>query len=225
MTASKMYSLVAVVFVATVAGSWALHQHLRRPDPYDPRNQPIPIKETVQSDLAGTGTDGKPASFIEASRGKVTVCAYLWTACPEGCANVFLTMRELRDFFAGRKDLQFINVAVLPDLDPPEKLREFAVSQGVKPEDPWLMLSGFPRETAWDFMHQQLGFNPTPPPTFKEDSPECCRRCEHDLRIVLIDRQARVRGHYQVNDPVEETRAFFRAKLFGDTGRLLDGGD
>lgn len=85
-------------------------------------------------------------------------------------------------------------------------------------------MSGYARETAWDFMHEQLKLEPTreTPPDQRLSS---CDFCEHDLRIVLIDRQSRVRGLYPVMSPDAKTRDFYREKLIRDTGRLLDGTD
>jgi hypothetical protein len=45
---------------------------------------------------------------------------------------------------------------------------------------------------------------------------------EHDLRIVLIDRQSRVRGYYSVFHPEPEIAALMCERLFKDTERLLN---
>ncbi len=217
--------LAALVAALTIAGSWALHRHFSRPDPFDHASLPIPVRQSVSSDLQGINQHGLPASFSAATRGRIAVCAYLWTGCPDGCANVFGTMRQMRDFFSDHPDLQFVSVAVLPEIDPPVQLAQFAYASGLSPSDPWLFLSGFPQTSAWDFMHHQLGLSLTIAPAPNPGDPPCCRRCDHDLRIVLLDRQQRVRGHYEVNAAIPEKREFFRAKLFGDTARLLAGPD
>lgn len=212
---------LALVAASAISGSVMLHRHLKRLGSFSVQPQPIPVKNKLTGDLQGISPSGDTLSFRESTLGKVTVCAYLWTSCPEGCANVFLTMKELREFFAAAPGLQLVSVAVLPDLDPPRRLAEFAASQGITESSGWLFLSGFSRQSAWTFMHEQLLLNPTTVPTFTDESPPCCRRCDHDLRVVLIDRAQRVRGLYPVHDPSPDTREFFRAKLFGDVSRLV----
>ena len=221
MKPNVLLTVLALVLGSAITGSTMLHRHLKRPDPFDAKAPPIPVKRRLSGDLHGISPSGATLSFSENTAGKVTVCAYLWTSCPEGCANVFLTMKELREFFAADPGLQLVSVAVLPDLDPPHRLAEFALSQGIKDSPAWLFFSGFSRQAAWTFMHEQLLLNPTTVPTFTEESPPCCRRCDHDLRVVLIDRQQRVRGLYPGHDPAPDIREFFRAKLFGDVSRLL----
>ena len=223
MSPLRMYTGIAVIAALTAFSSWSLFRKFQRPDPYQPGNQPLPVTATITGELTGTGLDGKPVQFSQ-TRGKVSVCSYLFTKCPHGCSMVFTVMRELRDLYGTRDDFQLASVAVLPDQDPPEFLKAFAESQGVKSTDPWIFMSGYARETAWDFMHEQLKLEPTreTPPDQRLSS---CDFCEHDLRIGLIDRQSRVRGLYPVMSPDAKTRDFYREKLIRDTGRLLDGAD
>lgn len=217
----KIYAGVAVIAALTARASWSMWQGLRRPDPYAPENQPIPVKQPVTADLSGTNAEGLPAAF-SAVRGKVSACSYLFTKCPHGCAIVFGAMRELRDNFGSNPDFHLASIAVLPDLDTPDVIQNFATSQGVKKTDPWLFLTGFPRQTVWDFMQHQLMMDPTRETPVKERL-SSCDYCEHDLRIVLIDRQSRVRGHYAVMQADPATRKFITEKLINDTRRLLEG--
>jgi hypothetical protein len=45
---------------------------------------------------------------------------------------------------------------------------------------------------------------------------------EHDLRLVLVDRQGRVRGYYSVFHPQPEIAQIMTEKLGRDVQRLLD---
>jgi cytochrome oxidase Cu insertion factor (SCO1/SenC/PrrC family) len=222
MSPLKIYTGVAIIAAVTAYGGWSLRGRFAVPDRYAPQNQPIPVKGIIADDLTGVDSGGRPVSFQEAAKGRVTACSYLFTKCPHGCAIVFTAMRDLRDRYGSHPDFQLASVAVLPDRDSPEILREFAVSQGVRPEDRWLLLSGFERQPCWDFMHRQLKLEPT-----RETPPEerlsTCDFCEHDLRIVLIDRRSQIRGHYAVMQLNEKDRSFMIAKLIADAGRLLDG--
>lgn len=223
MSALKIYSGVAVIAALMGYTSWSMFHQFQRPDRYRPENQELPVSATISGDLTGTGTDGKPVSFSK-FKGKVAVCSYLFTQCPHGCSQVFTVMRDLRDLYGTHPDFHLASIAVLPDKDPPEFLKAFAISQGVKEDDPWTFMSGYERETAWNFMHEQLRLEQTreTPPDQRLSS---CDFCEHDLRIVLIDRHSQVRGYYQVMNPDAKARDFYKEKLIGDVRRLLDSGE
>lgn len=223
MSPLKIYSGVAIIAALTAWGAWSARNRFRLPDPYAPEHQPIPVKSAITADLAGTDAAGQPASFA-AVKGKVCACSYLFTRCPHGCAIVFGAMRELRDRFGSHPDFHLASLAVLPDMDSPGVLREFAVSQGVNTSDPWLLLTGFTRASVWQFTETQLGMTPTRE-TPSGERLSSCDYCEHDLRIVLIDRQSRIRGHYAVMQTNEKDRAFMLEKLINDTRRLLEDKD
>ncbi len=214
----RLYAAVAGIALAVAGGSWFFrHKLLAQPGR---STAALPVLGTVEGDLRGTDAAGSAISFSE-SKGHVTACSYLFTKCPHGCSQVFTVMRELRDTFGQRPDFRLASVAVLPDLDPPSFLKDFAASQGVAPDDPWTFLSGTQRQTVWSFMHTGLGLEMT------RETPEGerlsqCDYCEHDLRIVLIDRHQRIRGYYQVMNPNTEARELIKTRLFQDTRLLLD---
>ena len=139
-----------------------------------------------------------------------------------GCAEVFGVMRKLNEKFGTNPDFHLASIAVVPDLDPPDYLKIFAQSQGVADSSPWTFMSGHVRQQGWDFMHQELKLEPTREiPELDRRSP--CDICEHDLRIVLIDRQSQIRGYYQVSVPDKETRELMQEKILNDVQRLLEG--
>ena len=59
--------LAALVAALTITGSWALHRHFSRPDPFDHASLPIPVRQSVSSDLSGLNQDGLPATFSAAT--------------------------------------------------------------------------------------------------------------------------------------------------------------
>lgn len=213
-----IYGVVGLLALAVAGGSWQLKRLIDHRAAASGKS--LPVLGTITGDLAATTSEGRPARFSDL-KGKVIACSYLYTKCPHGCALVFGSMRRLHEQFGSRPDFHVASIAVLPEQDPPAFLREFASGQGISARDSWTFYSGFARETAWAFMHQNLKMEmtrETPPGERVSD----CDFCEHDLRIALIDRQGRVRGLYQVMNPNAAARELTVAALLGDTKRLLD---
>ena len=153
-------------------------------------------------------------------QGKVVVMAHLYTVCHHGCAAVLAEMHALKQAHGGREDFQLVSVAVVPERDTPTFFHGYAESVGVKAEDPWWFLSGDSVEIK-RLMTEQLGLEP--PSWIPED--ERLNPLEthaHDLRMVLIDRQQRVRGYYALVHPQKEIAELMRERLRSDVSKVLN---
>lgn len=214
-----IYGIVGGIGLAASIGSYFLNRHLKQTFVMPP--QPLPIYGKVEADFSAKDPEGKDVRF-SAMKGKVIACSYLFTKCPMGCAEVFRVMKVLEEKYGSNPDFHLTSIAVVPDLDPPDFLKAFAQSQGVGAEDSWTFMSGHERADGWNFMHQQLKLEMTREIPEK-DRLSACDVCDHDLRIVLIDRSMQVRGYYQVMVPDKETRDFTQERLVTDVGRLLKG--
>ena len=178
----------------------------------------IPVRHTITGDLAATERTGKIVRLSEL-RGKVVVCAYVYTVCPHGCAAVVGEMQKLFKRHGARPDFHLVSVAVLPEHDTKEFLSAYADGLGLKPSDPWWFLTG-KREEIWDYMDKQLLLTPSVPiPPEERLNPLDTH--EHDLRIVLIDQQSRIRGYYSVFHQQEEIATLMQQNLEADTMALL----
>lgn len=180
---------------------------------------PLPVYGKISAPLTTEERMGRTVSTT-ALQGKVWLAAYTYSRCPHGCLGVVAHMLGLRDEFGSRPDFHLVSVAVGPEIDTAENLRAFASASGVNDTDPWWFLSGN-REALRDFMTFQLGLAPT------IDTPEEERLSEfdlfeHDLRVVLIDRDSRIRGYYEVQNPDAATAALHLERLRADVRRLLD---
>lgn len=215
----RFWLLIVAISTLGILGSWLLNRGMKQKFPE--MFQPIPRYGQIQGDLEAKDRNGKPVRFSE-MKGKIIACSYLYTKCPHGCAEVFGTMKILHEKYGSNPDFHLVNVAVAPDLDPPDFLDAFANSQGLAGKTGWTFMSGHPRQTGWDFMHQQLRLEETKeiPPAERMSA---CDICDHDLRIVLIDSTLQIRGFYQVMVASKETREFMQEKLVKDVGRLLAG--
>jgi protein SCO1 len=137
-------------------------------------------------------------------RGKVWIVDFFYTECPDTCPLQSANMAGLQDALAQEPDVRLVSISVDPEHDTPEVLAEYAARYGADP-DRWLAIDGFhlgivergeqaPRgasqsrswlgtESAWAHaLH-----NPN-------------RKLIHSSRVVLVDRQAQIRGYYHGTD-------------------------
>jgi cytochrome oxidase Cu insertion factor (SCO1/SenC/PrrC family) len=212
---ARFWVFIATACALAVAGSLSLDRLLEAAVPH----RAPPVYTTIASDLVGTERSGREVRVSEL-KGKVMACAYLYTVCPHGCAAVVQQMQKLHTDFGARPDFHQLSIAVAPDRDTPEMLSSFAEALGVKPEDHWWFVTG-PRQPLVNFVTSELKLNPCrfiPP----EERLNPADAFEHDLRIVLIDRQGRVRGYYDVFHPQPEIAELMCQRLHADTRLHLD---
>lgn len=180
---------------------------------------PLPVVAQTTGALEAIERSGQ-AVKLAALRGKVTVMACLYTVCPHGCAAVVQQMQKLNAAHRGRPDFHQVSLAVAPERDSTSFLKAYAEGVGVKADDPWWFVTG-DQQRVWDFMTHELHLEaPKPIPPEKRLNP--LDFYEHDLRLVLVDRQGRVRGYYSVFHPQPEIATLMCDKLHRDVQRLLD---
>ena len=180
---------------------------------------PLPVVAQTMGSLEVTERSGQPVK-LAALKGKVTVMACLYTVCPHGCAAVVQQMQKLNATHRGRPDFHQVSLAVAPDRDSASFLKAYAEGVGVKADDPWWFVTG-DQQRVWDYMTKELLLE-TPKPIPEEKRLNPLDFYEHDLRLVLLDRQGRVRGYYSVFHPQPEIATLMCDKLARDVQRLLD---
>lgn len=213
----RIWAMVGLACVALVCGSFYLHQSLHR---MAERREPAPpALWTTSAGFTATERNGRQLHWGDL-RGKVVVCASLYTVCPHGCAAVIAGMQDLRREFGAREDFHLVSIALAPERDTPSSLGSYAQALGLKPEDHWWFLTG-ERVRLWSFLTDDLKLRR--PELIPEDQRlNPLDYYEHDLRIVLLDRAGRVRGQYEVTHPEPEIASLMRGKLERDVRRLLD---
>ncbi|MCX6850841.1 MAG: SCO family protein [Verrucomicrobia bacterium] len=198
-----------------IAGVLVLGHYARQALP----QAPLPVVTQIKSDLEATERSGQTVK-LSALRGKVTVMACLYTVCPHGCAAVVAQMQKLNAAYRTRPDFHLVSLAVAPERDTSGFLKAYAEGVGARPEDPWWFVTG-EQQRIWDYMTHDLQLQaPAAIPEEKRINP--LDLYEHDLRMVLIDRQGRVRGYYAVFHPQAEIATIMTEKLSRDVQRLLD---
>ncbi len=179
----------------------------------------LPVRSTIEKDITLTERSGQPVKILDL-KGKVVAAAYVYTVCPHGCAAVIGEMRKLLEKYRSRPDFHLVSMAVLPDHDTPDFLKAYAEGLGLTPADPWWFLTG-DRAQIWDFMDHQLRLTPSVPIP-EADRLNAMDTHDHDLRIVLIDRDSNIRGYYSVFHPDATVAEMMVEKLEKDTATLLD---
>jgi protein SCO1 len=72
--------------------------------------------------------------------GKVRVVSFFFSSCPANCLQQNLKVREIQRAYSG-KDVVCVSITCDPDIDSPERLREYAGKLEASP-DQWLFLTG-----------------------------------------------------------------------------------
>ena len=150
-------------------------------------------------------------------RGKVWIADFIYTKCTETCPLQTAYMAQLQRDLAAERDLRFVSITVDPKHDTPAVLRGYATRYGADAER-WLFLTGDKRaiyELAQkgfrlavvdpDDEVQGTSFWPFGPrPAYATHGSKGLMI--HSSRLIVVDRQARVRGMYPGTEPDAVTR-------------------
>ncbi|MGH7391242.1 MAG: SCO family protein, partial [Candidatus Rokuibacteriota bacterium] len=154
--------------------------------------------------------------------GKVWLANFIYTECKETCPTQSLRVARLQAEFAGAADLRLVSITVDPQHDTPGVLSRYAERYGADRER-WLFLTGDKREI---YCLARDGFrlsvvdqaDPNPPPcrtTGATAAPGLLRWLSpapafathgsqglfmHSARLVLVDRDARIRAYHVATD-------------------------
>lgn len=144
-------------------------------------------------------------------RGRVWVANFFFTTCRSICP--IMQENVATEVYPVLKDLpqaRLVSFTVDPEHDTPQVLAEYARAKGASP-DKWVFVTGAKRDI---YQLARKGFK-----LAAEDTPEYIQGTKHDFihseKLVLVDRQGRIRGYYSGLD-LEQVRQLVR-----DIERLL----
>ena len=206
-----MVGIIAVCFVLISAYGRFLDRTLPKAK--------LPVLTSPFADIVLTERSGR-AVHLGDLKGKVVVMACIYTVCPHGCAAVVGEMQKLHREFGTRNDFHLVSLAVAPERDTPTFLSGYAEGLGVAPGDPWWFVTG-DQKLTWAFMSDALKLE-TPKPIPEDERVNPLDFYAHDLRIVLADREGRVRGYYAVFHPQPEIATLMAQRLHRDVRAVLD---
>ena len=145
-------------------------------------------------------------------RGKVWIADFIYTECTETCPLQTAYMAQLGRDLAAERDLRFVSITVDPKHDTPAVLGEYATRYGADPER-WFFLTGEKR-AIYDLALKGFRLSVADPEDQGQGAalwPLAVRPAYashgskglviHSSRLVLVDRQARIRGLYPGTEP------------------------
>lgn len=108
------------------------------PDP-EYRRVPADVSSKWMTGFTLTDRSGKQVKWSDL-QGKVTVTSFFFSACPATCLQQNMKVREIQQAYQGT-DVVFLSITCDPEIDSPERLREYADRlQADKTQ--WLFLTG-----------------------------------------------------------------------------------
>ena len=124
-------------------------------------------------------------------QGKLWIASFIFTRCPSTCPTQTANMTRLQNRLRRNSawgSIRLVSFSVDPDHDTPEILKLYA-QKAEADTDHWRFLTGT-REQIWQL--SKTGFKLP----VDENVPEAGVPIVHSARLVLVDRQQRIRGYY-----------------------------
>ena len=112
--------------------------HASEPDP-DYLRVPADAKSPWMTGFTLTERSGKQVAWQDL-RGKVTVTSFFFSSCPATCLQQNQKIHEIQQSFEG-KNVDFVSITCDPEIDDPERLREYADKLGADRKQ-WHFLTG-----------------------------------------------------------------------------------
>ncbi len=172
-----------------------------------------PYLNKLEEDLEAVNRDGSRVR-LSGMKGNVFVASYLFTTCPMGCSGIAVKLSEIHETFSDDPRFKLVSFSVDPTGDTPEMTDEFLNRLNVGIDD-WWYLTG-EEEAIRQYMLEFFQLHPTK----KVDDPAI--KFVHDMRVVLVDGKANIRGYYQLLHPQEEFATANYQRLKADIQYLLE---
>lgn len=159
-------------------------------------------------DVTLVDQDGKPWS-TERLRGQVWVACCFFTRCSTVCPALMHSLQSLAERLRQLQDVRFLTVTVDPEHDRPGVLRAYA--QAVKADSSrWVFVTG-KQEAVYRLVRE--GFRLSAAQTPLKLQRQGADPVTHSSRLVLLDKQGRVRGYADSQDPWELTKLQYAIEL------------
>ena len=155
----------------------------------------------IQKDLTATTQTGASVKLSDL-RGKVWVVAEFFAVCPHCAVRNGTELRTIYDEFKGDPDFHMICISVDPEADKAEKLNDYANALGASSDNWWFLNAGEEKATH-EYLEKTLKFfgirERTDPADIEENG-----RFQHDMGLILVDRDFNVIGKWPLADARSE---------------------
>ncbi|HET6244561.1 MAG: SCO family protein [Bacteroidetes bacterium] len=128
---------------------------------------------------------------------KIYVADFFFTTCPSICPAMSAQMKRVNDNFKDHQDIMLVSHSVMPEIDTPEVLQEYAQRYGALPGK-WLFLTGDKKDIY--ALARQSYFAVTT----QGDGDE--HDFIHTENLILVDKEKRIRGFYDGTDKNDVNR-------------------
>ena len=137
-----------------------------------------------------TERSGKEVTW-DSLAGKVRIVGFFFSSCPANCLQENFKIREIQQAYVNR-DVVCVSITCDPDIDTPDRLREYANKLGAPPEN-WVFLTGkliYIRRVAGELFSVALD------------------KQTHTERLIVCDKWGNIRGtfHWNKLDEITELK-------------------
>ena len=211
---------ISLVLAATFAAWLALVRYGRGPAAGETSLEKIAVYGEVP-EFSLIERSGRPVRRVDLL-GKVWLANFIYTECKETCPTQSLQIARLQAEFADAPDLRLVSITVDPKHDTTEILARYAERYGANPSR-WLFLTGDKRGIyclAKDGFRLSVADQGDPnPPSCRTAATGASRTVliwlvpapafathgsqdlfMHSARLVLVDRDARIRAYHLATD-------------------------
>jgi protein SCO1 len=138
---------------------------------------------------------------------RVWIASFIFTHCPLSCPRITSVMKGLQSRLAGSR-VELVSISVDPDRDTPEVLADYARKFGADP-DRWWFLTG-PKDELTRLITR--GFKLGLAMASDSERQAGAEPITHSDRLALVDRDNRVVGYFDSNDPAKIEELVVEAK-------------
>jgi uncharacterized membrane protein YozB (DUF420 family)/cytochrome oxidase Cu insertion factor (SCO1/SenC/PrrC family) len=182
-----------------------------KPDP-DSNEIVLPLWGDI-GEWSLTAEDGKPFGSADL-KDKIWISDFIFTRCGSACPAMCEGMESVIAKLPNDPRLRFVSFSVDPEYDKPEVLREYKAKWKGDPER-WRFVTG-----TWVYKLAYEGFKvnearPNPNPTAGDEF-------FHSQRFTLVDGKGRMRGLYQYDYDLPESRPVTEEAIARDAKALLE---
>ncbi len=156
---------------------------------YEKKVQRLPVLVSKEHRIASFNllTQDDRSMTLSDLDNKIIVADFFFTHCPAICPEMVKHMKQVQQEFITDKNIALISFSVDPDNDSTKRLKEYCIQRGIS-NDNWSFLTGDKKDIY------KLARN-----SFKivaTDGDGGPGDFIHSEKLVLLDKQKRIRGYY-----------------------------
>ena len=187
------YSYVGIAFIVLLFGIYSIPKivkNFQKPDLH---------KFTKVPDFEFINQEGKTISNKD-YQGKVYVVEFFFATCPTICPIMNRKMVTIQNEFFGNPNFGIASFSITPEIDTPEKLKEYAENYKITHKN-WNLLTGKPQEEVYKLSNE--GFK-----LYAGNGEESHGGFEHSGLFALVDKNGYIRSRYDEHgNPIMYYRA------------------